>query len=533
MVGRGMLKLASLALLLSVNGVVSAGDLDSSAPLSEKPKGTLFPDAPAEWRDYFIHTRRAERAPDALTRCLAYPDLPGNRWPLGYSAMHCHYHHAPTLSPTEIGDYLARDDVAELEAQVESILARHAHPGVERESSHRFFHQLDMRSPDIDRITARWVELAPDSAFAAVARAKFFSKSGWHARGSRFAGRTLQGQMSAMSEWFDKAEAEYRRAIVLRPDFLEAYIGLMHIGKADRQQVGEWAFDKASELDPSCAEVAYIRMNALLPRWGGSYPRMQSYWSELESYLETTPMLANQRSAIYVDYVSVMEQSQRYQPEAAGILELAVLWSANEEAMHIASDSAINYAAGPRDPHRGAALLLQESRYRTLNAWGNRALADYFLQRDAEWALRFARVAVMEEPDDGRGRYLLAAANYNNGNFEDAEQHYLFAVNDDTYRQASLRELGAMWLFDAGLPPAEAAVKAKPHIDRLLAQYPDDGRALLLHFHAENFAGRAVPVEAINKFVEIADLGDPLQASERARILDHMQSKVDPAPAPD
>lgn len=518
----GVVRIAGAVLALSawVSATATAGVADIEVPpgLDDQAEATLFMDIGPPWRDYFLQARRAEREPDALQRCLASPDFPDTAWPDGYSEMHCHYHFGDSVFPDEIKAHLDRGDIAGLEARVETLMARHDTSGPERESGHRFFHLLTGSDPVIGPATERWVEMAPHSALAATARATYLRGEGARARGGRFVKRTLPGQLHAMSRWFDQAEAEYRRAIGLRPGLLDAYIGLMNIGKFDRSIVEEEAFAKARDLDPGCAEVAYTRMTALLPRWGGSYPQMEAYWDELAPHLSTTPMLANQQSERYADYVSSMDRELRLQREAAGILELGLRMSGNEDVLHAAAANTLHSDGGSPDRTRAAALLLQESRFRSQSAWGSRHIANFLGRYAPRWALQFAHAAAEEEPGNAWGRYLLAAANYNSGRFTEAERQYLVAARDEVQRPFALRELSAMWLFDAGLSPRDGATRARPHIDQLRELYPDDGQGLLLDIYATAAKKGQVPQELVDRFLEVADLDDPVQAAEYTKF---------------
>jgi hypothetical protein len=62
--------------------------------IPEKPSADLFKDVPEPWRDYLVKARTAERISDPLQRCLTFPDLPGNKWPVGHAQAHCRYHNA-------------------------------------------------------------------------------------------------------------------------------------------------------------------------------------------------------------------------------------------------------------------------------------------------------------------------------------------------------------------------------------------------------------------------------------------------------
>lgn len=503
----------------------SAAIAQDLAPLPPSGSHDLFKHEPEPWRTYFTAARKAEQVVGPLERCLAYPDLPGTQWPAGYSAAHCHYHFGRVPTVAETDALVSADNVDELERRVHMLLATHDSEVPERESVHRFFRQFS--TEEGLRVTERWVAHAPDSALAAIARGNALKGAGWEARGTKLARETPAEGMRAMSEYFDQAETAFRHAIELQPDWVYPYVGLIDIGKADRDEAGEWAFAKAKAIDPGCGEVAYRRMQTLEPRWGGSWAAMEEYSTQLAVHVRDRPLLANQLSAQNADIVSMSDKDQGYTPEAIALLESALQTSGLELALNFAADAFINPSEGAPDMRRGVAMLLQESRFRPAGAWGGRMIGGYFVRRDPVWARSVLQRAVAAEPESAYGRYYLGAANYNTQNFDEAETHYLYAADDPDYRAGALGELASMWLLDSALEPEKAAIKAKPYVERLLKAHPKDPLGLYLRIVVKAASPRGSLDEAlIREFVAVADRTNSVQERRRAemvRVLDAME----------
>lgn len=134
------------------------------------------------------------------------------------------------------------------------------------------------------------------------------------------------------------------------------------------------------------------------------------------------------------------------------------------------------------------------------------------LVSEPEWALRYLTRAAKAEPENSWGQYLLGAALYNSKRFEQAQVHYLNAAENKARRQASLQQLSAMWLYDAGLEPKQAAAKAKPFVDRLRSEYPDDVRGMILSMDMQAGVndGR-LDIESLKRFLKVVDRRDPVQ----------------------
>lgn len=495
-------------------------------PVPEKPEANQFPKAPAEWRAYLVQARAAERLGDPLKRCLAYPDLPGNEWPKGYAQTHCHFHFNPRMSVADISAALDRGDAEEIDRYLGAVLARHDVEGMDREDIHPFFEDF-MRANEVnERLTARWLEFAPSSPYAQVARGFYLEAAGYAARGGDWAYKTPREKMQAMSKHFDKAEEHLRRAIKMQPRLLDAYIGLMSIGRADRQDVGEWAFKQARVIDPGCAEVARYRMMALEPRWGGSQEEMLAYAEQLKPLVPQRPLLSHQVMEPYVRHVDKLEEAQLYTRDTAEITDLIVRATGTERGLYRAADLAFNNRQGNKDPWRGLALVLQESRFNAINAWSRRRVAAMIRYDEPEWVMGLLRMAVEIDPDDALGHFQYAEVNQMLQRPDQARHHYARAAALDVkYKFAAFRQLAGLWLFDSALEPKHAAAKAQPFIDELHAESPNDGAVRLLRLNQHVRQKGKVSDAEIDAFLDVADLDDPWQKDSAERFRASRQKK--------
>lgn len=499
---------------------IAAGQGAASTPLGAAPANDAFKTEAEPWRSYFIAARKAEQLADPLARCLAYPDLPGTQWPAGYAAAHCHYETGRVPTIAEVEALLSAGEVGRLEQRLRELMAAHEAGLPERESIHRFFQQLSEVPDDGLRVTQQWITAAPHSALAAIARGSALKGAGWDARGVKWARETASGQMRMMSGYFNEAEEEFRRAISLEPRWVYPYIGLVDIGKADRPDVGEWGFAEARAIDPACGELAYRRMQSLEPRWGGSFAAMEAYAHELAAHVGRSPLIANQMSAPYVDAVDMLEDEQESSPEALALLERAVRISGLELGLHTTASALLNPTTGTPDRTRAVAMLLQESRFKAAGTWADRNIGRYFVATDPAWALHLLRRAVAADPANAHGRYYLAAANANAGNFAEADLHYRAAATDSGFEESALAELATMWLLDARLEPRAGAAKARPLVERLLAAHPRHPDGLYLRAVIDIVDGTGLPTaQPIRDFLAVADPANPEHARRRAALI--------------
>ena len=457
-------------------------------------------------------------------RSYACQHLFANELDIGPQPLTHQLHFAPGIVPVCLERFQTG-----LERRIREIYAHHREP--DGEGVHRIWGDFSAGGDEAERIAARWSELAPKSGYAALASAEVLRGRGWDARGTRRIGDTPPEAIRAMDAYFAKARAGFRRAIELQPDLLDAYIGLVDIGRSDGDGAAE-AFARAQALDPGCGELAFRHMQGLQPRWGGSQMAMLSYAGELRPLVSARPLLANQQSTPLSDYVG-WSADDRYAPESLDVLDEAVRLSGEEASLRAASDARRRIAGPRRDVPRAVAEQLQLGRFGEREAWGDRLVAQYLVRRDPTWARRVMAHGVALDPGDTFGRYLLGAANYNAGAYDEAERQYLLAAEGDDERRDALRELSAMWLYDAGLPPAAAAVRAEPFVDRLLAAFPDDGRGLFMrmHVHSMRDPRHAIAPGDLQAFLDHADRDDPWQRWRLEHLRQAMPARTPAAAA--
>lgn len=511
--------LAAVALLACGVTMAQDGSAPDLPPIPEKSPQHAFGSVPAPWRDYFLQAREAERIDEPLARCLAYPDLPGNRWPVGHADAHCRFHRLEPLPLATIEGYLDRGETAVLDRLLDALLERHF-SDAGGEDIHVAIQEFD-RSAEAARISERWLRLAPDSPYALVARANHYRSAAWDARGGKWASETPREQMRRMSGLVEQAVPLFRRAIALEPRLMPAYVGLLDVAMLDsRAGVERDAVKGAMAQDPACLDFARRRMVSLEPRWGGDYEQMLSFGVLLSRHVARRPQLAIHIAAPYGDRGDRLIAEGLFDRETADILDIAVLTGSNEAHLRDAANVVLNLpeSQGGPDRWKGVALLLQEYRFNATNAWAHRQIAWQLLHDEPEWSLRHALAAVALDPGDAKSHFLAGDGYYRSRRWEQAEAHFLRAAEDPKQRRAALGAIGSMWAMGAGLDARQAAGKAKPHVDRLLTEYPEDGRGWLMRIMISSALDGHADQEAVRMFRKHGDRGDPLQADALTEI---------------
>ena len=146
--------------------------------------------------------------------------------------------------------------------------------------------------PSFRPLLDRWVQQMPNSAVARLARGAYWNGFAWEARGGKFASETTGAQFDAMKDYASRALQDVTQAIQLNPRMAEAFRYLVNIYNANsRRDDCKRAFEDGVKVQPQSFRLRAAYMNALLPRWGGSYAAMEALAAESEQLAGVNPRL--------------------------------------------------------------------------------------------------------------------------------------------------------------------------------------------------------------------------------------------------
>jgi tetratricopeptide (TPR) repeat protein len=187
-------------------------------------------------------------------------------------------------------ELLRRGDFAALEKELEGFQrdyeAGKSNEYVLFQASHAFVHAN--LQPDIER----WSATHPHAWQALAARGSSRTASGYRVRGGKVISETLPAQLDAMEQQFDLAVPDLRAALAQRPRFLPAWARLIDIARMRGDDAGaEAALEAALRQDPNSFEVRDTYMDALEPRWGGSWEAMDAFAQQAQAHAAANPEL--------------------------------------------------------------------------------------------------------------------------------------------------------------------------------------------------------------------------------------------------
>ena len=516
------------AMFMCVSPIAMA---DGMSPAPDNAEADPLMAVPTPWREYLMAARTAEQIVDPLQRCLAFPDLPGNKWPAGHAEAHCRFHFAhEKITPTEIEVMLDKGELEELEKQLDERLALHFSDTDYSEIIHEDLYFWVDEEGRNGRIAEKWLQLAPHSAYANVAYANFLLRSAWKARGGNYSSETPRENLRRMSALVDQAIPYFDRAISINPKMMPAYAGLIDLAALDsRDDLGRQALAAAKKVDPASGNIASMHMRSLTPRWGGSYEQMLAYANELSAHVTRRPQLAVYMTRPYADRGDRLIADGKITDETLKVLDIAVGIGSDENALRDAANASQKLAKDELGHIKALAYLLQDSRFSASTAWGVQQLAWYLSWREPQWSLKYALKSIELDPDSALPHYLAGRGLLDAGRFEEADREYRIALEDAGLRQGSLRDVASMWLYRAGLDDAGAAAKSGPYIDRLQREYPDDGWGMIMRLHHDWSLRKGVTVAEMRGLLERIDRSDPWQAAMVEGIETTMNQAIEAA----
>ena len=131
-----------------------------------------------------------------------------------------------------------------------------------------------MRTGQFDK----WVEKYPNSYYSHLARGIYNEKLGEFMRGSEYASKTPPSGLAAMAALQTSAFKDLKISLNLNP---RPYLSILHLLNIANWQGDDKAADDylamGNRLFPQNSRIRMRYLIHLEPRWGGSYPAMQSF----------------------------------------------------------------------------------------------------------------------------------------------------------------------------------------------------------------------------------------------------------------
>jgi tetratricopeptide (TPR) repeat protein len=237
-----------------------------------------------------------------------------------------------------------------------------------------------------------WVKRFPDSAVARLARGVFYAGMGWDRRGVCSADQTGCAKFDAMHKYHALAISDLEAAIKLDPGLVHALLYRMEVALAAGDRDTRRAMhDRALALNPLSLTARFWYITGLLPRWGGSIEEMQAEISAARSYYERNPALK--------------------------VLEGRIAAEKGDDAFYDQQD------------FRRAAMFYSQALKSGSHPFYHHSFAAAMSELNlGEFAIKEADLALADEPNDFRARYVRGVADYQKHDLSAAIADFTFAL---------------------------------------------------------------------------------------------------------
>ena len=129
-----------------------------------------------------------------------------------------------------------------------------------------------------------WITQNGKNTIALIARGDFYVTYAWKARGGGWAKDVKEEAWKLFRERLAKGRADYMRAVAHDPHNIYVYTGLMRIGlgDGDGERIFSALFQRAMVIAPDSYKMHHLRLQTLMPKWGGDWEAMFRFARETE-----------------------------------------------------------------------------------------------------------------------------------------------------------------------------------------------------------------------------------------------------------
>lgn len=246
-----------------------------------------------QYKQHIMEIDAAEAVVDPIERCLAYPTPPEFDWSQATMRLLCLDMWQAVTHLPKLKRMIDAKDWPGLETHYAALLQRH-YAGDDPEFI--LYRSFPLHSwgndAEADRYTTQWLDGAPDSAYAHMARGMVLMDRAMTAGDGGPPGLLASARARAAAHLAEQAERILRRASELEPRLLPAYrerlTAAMLIGDAEAQQR---LLDQALAQSPQSYYLRERYMETYVPPWHMPFDWMQPIAEKAAPYLQKNPRL--------------------------------------------------------------------------------------------------------------------------------------------------------------------------------------------------------------------------------------------------
>jgi hypothetical protein len=195
------------------------------------------------------------------------------------------------LSENEIRNFLINSKFEELESYVYKYLSTNASDPVSEILLSWLVNDIDRKDLSLLTHLNRWVEQRPNFISYGF-RGIFLTNYGYHLRGDKWISETPPENIKKMYDQHQLAWKDLQISRQKNRYFSPIYSSMIEILQANGEiQLAKKIHDEATKLIPKSSVIRKTYVQALRPKWGGSYEMMQKYIDSLNDVFNLNPLL--------------------------------------------------------------------------------------------------------------------------------------------------------------------------------------------------------------------------------------------------
>jgi len=242
------------------------------------------------------------------------------------------------------------------------------------------YNAFEIKSRSYESIFNEWVNTTPDNYQPYLARARFYYRLAWEARGGKWASETKKDKLEIMKTYFSKSAEDIVQALKLYEKSMIAYsllIGIYNsIGKGNETEL---IVNKAIKFNSATFHVRRQYLRALTPRWGGSYEKMKLFVIDSMHYVNSNSKLKLLEGYIYLDLANLQQIIKKYSV-AGEYYNKALEFGLNHKILKERGENSYrreNYKDALKDLNRAIQLYTEDADYYYWRSKTYRKLKEY------------------------------------------------------------------------------------------------------------------------------------------------------------
>jgi tetratricopeptide (TPR) repeat protein len=201
----------------------------------------------------------------------------------------------------EVTTLILQERFAEFERRSKIYEARFAQDPVYESPLIKLYDALERGNNKVLEELDKWVGSRP-SYISYGARGVWKQRRGYWLRGGEFVERTPPESFASMRRLHEQARRDLSIALEMNAKFAPAYNSLIRIERASgSRKSAKMILATAVRQIPQTYYVRFEYLQALTPRWGGSYKRMQIYTDDLDKKAVANPRIWSLKGEAFAD----------------------------------------------------------------------------------------------------------------------------------------------------------------------------------------------------------------------------------------